>query len=87
MFQLAIDDQLASRLKAIAERERRPIEDVLETMVERYETAITTERTVDERALALEQFIGAIKDNITDASMTVRETMAEFYRRKSDDPD
>ena len=87
MFQLAIDDQLASRLKAIAEREQRPIEEVLESMVERHETFIATEHTADERALALEEFIGAIDDDVTDASMTVRETMAEYYRQKYDGTD
>jgi hypothetical protein len=87
MVSLIIDEAPANRLQAIAAREDRPIQDVLHRIVEQYETTILTEHTAEERAAALERFIGSIPDDITDLSMTVRETMAEIYRRKYDGTD
>jgi predicted transcriptional regulator len=87
MFQLAIDDQLASRLKAIAEREQRTVEDVLEEIVQHYEVTALPHEATEEQMAALDALIGFIDEDITDLSMTVRETMTEFYRRKYDGTD
>lgn len=87
MVNLMIDEELAARLETIATREDRPVQQVLHTLVEQYETTIVPEYTAEERAAALERFIGSIPDDITDLSMTVRETMAEIYRRKYDGTD
>jgi len=77
MVELRIDDALARKLEAIAKREQRPVIDVLHTMIEQY----------DARAVALETFIGALDDDVSDVSMTVRETMEQHYQQKYDNPD
>lgn len=72
MSQLVIEDELAERLRAIAQRENRAVEEVLASMVEHY-----TARTAAFSALE-----GAFDDDVTDLSTTVRDTMNDFYRRK-----
>jgi hypothetical protein len=84
MVELTIDDELAARLESIAEREKRSVQDVLHTLVDQYEGRSPDELSDEEYQKALDAFIGMIDDDITDASMTVRETMAEIYRRKYD---
>jgi hypothetical protein len=51
MAALVIKSPLAEQLRAIAEREQRPIEDVLESMIENY--APLTEQVINKRLLAL----------------------------------
>ncbi len=157
MVNLIVNDALADKIRTIAQNENRPVEAVLQTMVERYESTLSTGpadkdievppdvqdkaayraavremrpklyeiareywRTVgDHQRLAmtdtelhkefwlidhegiprfksekdqfelpsdpLESLIGLFDDSdISDASVTVRETMAEHYRKKHD---
>jgi hypothetical protein len=84
MTELVIDDALAARLESIAQREARPLQEVLHAMADKYETKTPAEMTDEEYSAALNSFIGMSDDEVTDASMTVRETMAEIYRRKYD---
>lgn len=49
------DEQLAQRLRQIAERENRPVEDVLKTLVDQYSGEILTEPGVYETSDAVKQ--------------------------------
>ncbi|MCC7451263.1 MAG: hypothetical protein IT324_27890 [Anaerolineae bacterium] len=85
MTNLIVDDELAKRLEAIADRERRPLNDVLRSMADRYEALPPI---VDEPSdEALESMAGMIDSDLTDLSTTVRETMQEYYRKKYGNPD
>lgn len=64
----------------IAEREQRPVDDVLRSMVESYEPHPTAEQNA-----ALEAMLGMFDDDVTDLSTTVRETMKEYYQQKYGD--
>jgi hypothetical protein len=82
MAMLIIDEELAKKLRLLAEREQRPVEDVLRTMVDRYEPKPTPEQNA-----ALEAMAGMLDEDITDLSTTVRETMKEYYQKKYGDSD
>lgn len=83
MATLIIDEELAKKLQLLAERERRPVEDVLRTMVDNYEPLPVEERTpTEEQNAALEALLGMFDDDITDLSTTVRETMREYFKNK-----
>jgi len=77
MTQIIIQDELAERLQAIARRENRPVEAVLESLLGHYQ---------DETALVdpLAAMDGMFDDDITDLSTTVRETMQSFYQARHD---
>lgn len=49
------DEQLARRLRQIAERENRPVEDVLKTLIDQYPGETTTEPGVHETSDAVKQ--------------------------------
>jgi predicted transcriptional regulator len=82
MATLIIDEELAKKLQLLAEREQRPVEDVLRSMLDRYEPKPTPEQNA-----ALEALIGMFDDDVTDLSTTVRETMKEYYQKKYGDSD
>ena len=77
MATLIIDEELAQKLQRLAEREQRPVEEVLRTMVDRYEPKPTPEQNA-----ALEALIGMFDDDVTDLSTTVRETMRDYFKNK-----
>jgi hypothetical protein len=87
MADLIIHTPLAERLRAIAEREQRQVEEVLTELVEQYESQSETNVNDEERAKALEEMIGMFDVDITDLSTTVRETMEAYYRNKYGRPD
>jgi hypothetical protein len=80
MTELLIPDDLVERLQAIAQRENRPVEAVLESLLEQYEQ--TEPPSMPD---ALEAYVGSLDTDLTDLSTTVRETMAEFYRKRHED--
>lgn len=82
MTTLIIDDDLAQTLQSIAEREKRPVEAVLRTMIEHYEPSPT-----DKQNDALEAMLGMFDDDVTDLSTTVHATMQRYYQEKYGDPD
>jgi len=98
MTNLIVDDELAKRLAAIADRERRPLNDVLRAMADDYETLHhvplndkpNEEQPASLREEAIEELrsmAGMFDDDITDLSTTVRETLHEYFRKKYDNPD
>ena len=82
MTELIIPDELAQRLHNIARRENRPLEAVLESLLEQYEQPDSTHLPE-----SLEAFCGSLDTDITDLSVTVRETMDELYKRRFGNPD
>jgi hypothetical protein len=56
MAALVIESPLSERIRAIAEHERRPIEAVLEAMIEKY-TSSLTDREINARLRAVGGFI------------------------------
>lgn len=77
MATLIIDEELARKLRQLAEREQRPIEDVLRAMVDRYESKPSAEQNA-----TLESLIGMFDDDVTDLSTTVHETMRDYFKNK-----
>jgi hypothetical protein len=76
MATLVLPEQLVHKLQDIARKENRPIEDVVSSMVETY--TLAGEDPID-------AIVGVFDDDITDLSATVRETIHEHFRRKSND--
>jgi hypothetical protein len=79
---VTLPDELAQRLAEIARREKRPLAEVIASMVERYPVppAEDIENFVD-------PIIGIFDDDVTDMSTTVRETMDAYWRKKHDPTD
>ena len=67
-----IPERLTERLKAIAEREGRTPEAVLEDLLNAYERD------------PIEDFIGAFDDDVRDLSVTVRETLRQKFAEPDD---
>jgi hypothetical protein len=82
MADLIIHTKLAERLRAIAEREQREVEEVLADLVAQYESQSETHATDEDRAKALAEMAGMFDVDITDLSTTVNETMEAYYRNK-----
>lgn len=80
MADLIIGEALAQRLREIAARENRSVEDVIETMVEEYTPQVSS----DEALLAMD---GMFDDDITDLSSMTKEDVWELYRKKYANPD
>lgn len=79
MATVYLPEELLRKLKAIARQENRPVPEVLSDMVEEYQTKTAqTSGNTD----PLEKIIGIFDDDITDLSMTVRETLQEYFRKK-----
>ncbi|MCQ3932234.1 MAG: hypothetical protein DPW16_17430 [Chloroflexi bacterium] len=87
MVELAVHEKTLEKLEAIAQREHRSVEAVIESLVEFYETA--PEHTPRPNAVVdpLDAYIGSLDTDLTDLSTTVRETMTEYYRKKYGNPD
>lgn len=86
MVALVVHEKTLEKLEAIAQREHRSLEAVIESLVEFYEAApehAPTPNTVD----PLDAYIGSLDTELTDLSTTVRETMTEYYRKKYGNPD
>jgi len=78
MTDLVIHDDIAEDLRRISDQEKRPIEDVLRSMIDLYKTASDATDSHD----PLDDFIGAFDDDVPDISSTVRETLEGYYRKK-----
>ncbi len=84
MVELVIQEELAERLQAIAQRENRPLEAVLQSLLELYESLPNHPKTLID---PLDAFVDSLDTDLTDLSTTVRETMTEYYRKKFGNPD
>jgi hypothetical protein len=86
MTPLILPDTLVERLQDIAEQEHRSVEDVLQAMIQQYEseTESQSEEALSEDASPnpdpLLGLIGLLDDDIqeTDLSSTVRETLKKY---------
>ena len=81
MAEIIVDNKLAERLKAIAARENRAVDDVLTDLLRLYDHQTNTASSSP-----LDAMQGVFDDDVTDLSTTVRETMTDFYRQKHDRP-
>lgn len=77
MISLTVSEDLAERLQRIAQQENRPVEEILETLLDLYL------RQSD----ALAQMDGMFEDEATNLSTSVRETMRNFYQQQNDRAD
>ncbi|MBZ0318398.1 MAG: hypothetical protein K8L91_18445 [Anaerolineae bacterium] len=84
MVELVIQKELAERLQAIAQRENRPLEAVLQSLLELYESL---PNQPNELIDPFDTFVDSLDTDLTDLSTTVRETMTEYYRKKFGNPD
>lgn len=80
MSDLVISDRLAERLQEIAARENRPVEAVLQTMVEQY----APQQNRNAALLALD---GMFDDDVSDLSSITSDDVKQFYRKKYADSD
>ena len=83
MVTVQLDDKIARRLREIAEKEHRSVDEVLSALLDRYVEPITPA----ERAERLIAISGMLDDPVTDLSSTVRETMKEYYQKRYGDSD
>lgn len=84
MVELVIQKELAERLQAIAQRENRPLEAVLQSLLELYESLPNHPKELID---PLDALVDSLDTDLTDLSTTVRETMTEYYRKKYGNPD
>lgn len=68
------DELLAKRLQELAARENRPLDAVLQTLLDQYLS----------RGAALEEMNGMFNDDISDLSTSVRETLDSYYRKRNE---
>ena len=71
------DEGLVERLRAMAARENRPIEELLHALLDQY----------TRRREAFEAMAGMFDDDITNLSTSVRETIDTYYRQQDDRSD
>jgi metal-responsive CopG/Arc/MetJ family transcriptional regulator len=79
MVTITLPDELAERIEAIAQRENRPISEVVQSMIEHYEPQTHLQEEAD---AAFESIFGIYDDDITDMSTTVRETIQKYFKDK-----
>lgn len=83
---IEVDEDIAQQLRRLAADERRSVSEVMRKLVEGYTTQADHMSVAADEALAA--MAGMFDDpDAADLSVTVRETMAAFYRRKHDDTD
>lgn len=84
MTDLIIQDELAERLRVIAQRENRPVEEVLAELLELYavQSQDLQKEVRQSPADSLAAMEGVFDDDVTDLSTTVRETMGDYYSKK-----
>jgi predicted transcriptional regulator len=84
MATITLDDDLAQQLEALAQRENRPVSEVVRDMIRHYEAKHSNVAPASEEAYqdAVDALIGAFDDDVTDMSVTVRETMATLHGKK-----
>jgi hypothetical protein len=85
MINIPLPDELAKHLEAIAQRENRPLAEVVAAMLEQYDLA-TGQGEIEERH-PLDAFIGIYDDDITDMSTSVRRTIRDHFGRKNERAD
>lgn len=77
MVNIVLPDHLAQQLEEIAQRENRPVAEVIENMMQHY----TLIPSSDEKPPDWDSIIGIYDDDVTDMSTSVRETLQAYYRK------
>jgi metal-responsive CopG/Arc/MetJ family transcriptional regulator len=80
MLTVQLPDHLAKRLEEMAERENRSVNELVTALVEEYIAPDTA--TSDESVDPFDAIDGILDYDITDMSMTVKETMRDYFRKK-----
>jgi len=70
---MVLTEALTQRIEAIAKREGRTPQEVLQSLLDAYE-----------QQDPLEDFIGAFDDDVTDLSVTVRDTLKRKFAHTDD---
>mgnify|MGYP001133754693 CR=1 FL=1 len=79
----ALPDDLARQIEQIAAQENRSPIDVLREWIKRHQAPAAPEADSD----PLETIAGIFDDDVEDLSVTVRETMQQFYKTRHADTD
>ncbi|MEO8606642.1 MAG: hypothetical protein ABI690_02075 [Chloroflexota bacterium] len=82
MINISLPDDIAKRLEEIAQREKRPVDEVVASMAQHY---TPKSHSREESDVAWESILGIYHDDVTDLSMTVRETMHKYFYDKYGD--
>lgn len=77
MVTINLPEELAQQLEAIAQRENRPVEDVVAAMITKYEPEAESQQKKD---AAFKAIFGIYDDDINDMSTTVSETLKQHFR-------
>ena len=80
MAELTISGETARRIQEIAEREKRPVEGVLRSMVDNYEAQSA-------KSDPLQDFLDVFSGKDLDMSKMVRSTEENHFRKKYGDSD
>lgn len=87
MTQITIEGDLADKLTLIAEARNQSVTELLQALLQGFETIEWTEEEQRQKDEELDRFVGMLDDDITDLSMTVRETLKRYYAKKSGNTD
>lgn len=89
MTQLIIDDDLAETIRSIAQVEAKSLNDIMRKMIALYRTQMPV-LSQDEHRAQIEarcKLAGKYKDNVTDLSTTVDQTLDTYFRENHVDTD
>ena len=84
MVSIVLPDALAQQLEEIAQRENRPLTDVVASMIEQYEPKSVSQEESD---AAFDAIFGIYDDDVTDMSTSVRETLKDYFEKKYGRPE
>jgi hypothetical protein len=83
MINIPLPDEIARQIEAVAKLEKRSVEEVVASMVQRY----TPHRySQEESDVVWESIIGIYDADVSDMSTTVRETLHKYFQDKYGDP-
>jgi hypothetical protein len=74
MAAVNLPEHLVRRLEEIARQENRPLEDVIEAMMEQYHSSPSLNR---DAGVDWNSILGIFDDEVSDMSTSVKETLAE----------
>lgn len=75
---MTLTETLTKRIEAIARREGRTPEELVQLLLDEYEQEHADKDPI-------EAFIGAFDDDVTDLSVTVRETLRRKFEQANDE--
>jgi hypothetical protein len=74
---MTLPETLTNRIQKIAKREGRTVEELLQTLLDAYEQQHSESDPI-------EDFIGAFKDDVSDLSVTVHQTLHQKFEQSDD---